>query len=125
MAQSAYEGKGENRLNVAWAFYGRGNGLSMIYDHGFNDWFSAGVGAEVYVIEDESEFSYFGVVDFHLKELLGLPERLDLYPGAEVGSFEQEFKVFPYLGIAFALRERFGLYTEIGERATVGIYYNF
>ncbi|MCJ7468433.1 MAG: hypothetical protein MUO53_17270 [Maribacter sp.] len=93
LGQSSYEGKGENRINVAWAYYGRGDGLSLVYDHGFSNLFSAGAGMELYVIEGERETSFFGIVDLHLKELLELPERLDLYPGAEIGSFDGEFNI--------------------------------
>lgn len=125
LGQSSYEGKGENRINVAWAYYGRGDGLSLVYDHGFSNLFSAGAGMELYVIEGERETSFFGIVDLHLKELLELPERLDLYPGAEIGSFDGEFKIYPYLGVSFALTEKLGLFTEIGQRGTLGVYFNF
>ncbi|MCE2611589.1 hypothetical protein LVD13_01305 [Flavobacteriaceae bacterium D16] len=124
-AQSAYEGEGEDRINVAWAYYGRGNGLSVLYDHGFSNLISAGAGVEFYFEDSERETSFFGLVDLHLKEVLGLPERLDLYPGAEIGSFAGSFDIYPYLGISFAISEKFGLFTEIGERGTVGVYFNF
>jgi hypothetical protein len=123
--QSAYEGKGENRGSIAWAYYGRGNGIALIYDHGFSNLISAGGGIEFYHEDEDREFSYFGVFDVHLKELLGLPERLDLYPGVEVGSFDGEFELFGYLGVSFAFSEKLGIFTEIGNRGTLGLYYNF
>ncbi|HSR61092.1 MAG TPA: hypothetical protein VLL47_10070 [Robiginitalea sp.] len=124
-SQSAYGGKGENRLNTAWAYYGRGNGLSILYDHGFSDWFSAGAGVELYFIESERETSFFGIMDFHLQQALDLPERLDLYPGTEIGHFNRNFALYPYLGVSWALSEEFGLFTELGERGTLGVYFNF
>lgn len=123
--QSAYEGKGENRGSIAWAYYGRGNGVALIYDHGFSNLISAGVGIEFYHEDEDREFSYFAVLDVHLKELLGLPERLDIYPGIEVGSFNKEFELFGYLGISYAFSEKFGIFTELGNRGTLGLYYNF
>ncbi len=123
--QDAYGEKGENRLNTAWAYYGRGNGISLMYDHGFNSWFSAGAGVEFYFIETERETSFFGILDFHLQEALGLPERLDLFPGTEIGRFNRRFVLYPYIGIAYAFTEEFGVFTEVGERGTLGVYFNF
>lgn len=125
LGQEAYGGKGENRLNAAWAYYGRGNGLSVLYDHGFSDLISAGAGMEVYVLEGERESSFFGLIDFHLQKTLDLPERLDLYPGAEIGFFSGDFDAYPYLGISWALSDEFGIYTEVGRRGTLGVYFNF
>lgn len=123
--QEAYGGKGENRINAAWAYYGRGNGLSLLYDHGFSDLISAGAGVEVYVMEGERETSIFGLVDFHLQKALDLPEQFDLYPGAEIGFFSGDLDAYPYLGISWALSEAFGIYTEVGRRGTLGVYFNF
>lgn len=123
-AQSAFEGKGENRINVAWAYYGRGNGLSLMYDHGFSELLSAGAGTEVYFLEGESDVSFFGILDLHLKHILNLPEQWDVYPGMEIGSFEGDFEVYGYLGISYALSNEFGLFTEIGNRGVLGVYWN-
>lgn len=132
--QSAYGGKGENRFATAWAYYGRGNGISLMYDHGFNDWLSVGAGVEFYFEERERETSFFGIVDFHLQKALKLPERLDVYPGTEIGLFDRKdnqgffrrrFVYYPYIGLSWAFTEEFGLFTEIGERGTLGVYFNF
>ena len=122
--QNAYEGKGENKISVAWAYYGRDNGLSLMYDHGFSDLISAGGGIETYVIEGDREVSVFAMVDFHLNKVLNLPERLDIFPGVEAGSFIKEFELFGYVGISYAISEKIGLYTEIGNRGTLGVYLN-
>lgn len=132
--QSAFSGKGENRIKTAWAYYGRGNGISLMYDHGFNDWLSVGAGVEFYFEERERETSFFGIVDFHLQKALKLPERLDVYPGTEIGLFDRKdnqgffrrrFVYYPYIGLSWAFTEEFGLFTEIGERGTLGVYFNF
>ena len=44
----------ENKLSLGWAYYGRGDGFSFVYDREFSSFFSAGIGLEDYFIEDEN-----------------------------------------------------------------------
>ena len=44
----------ENKLSLGWAYYGRGDGFSFVYDREFSSFFSAGIGLEYYFIEDEN-----------------------------------------------------------------------
>ena len=49
----------KNRLSIGWAYYGRGNGISAIYDREFFGFISQGIGVEEYFTEDEKETSFF------------------------------------------------------------------
>ena len=115
----------KNRFNVGWAYYGRGNGISVVYDRELNSTFSAGLGLEFYFIDEKLESSYFLVGDIHLKEVLDLKNGLDIYPGFEIGFFESDFAPHFYLGLSKSLTSNLGLYTEIGTRGILGLYYNF
>ena len=52
-----------NKFNIGWAYYGRGNGVSFVYDRELSELFSVGLGSEFYFIDEEREFSYFVVGD--------------------------------------------------------------
>ena len=115
----------KNKGNLGWAYYGRGNGVSLMYDRELNPYFSIGVGVELYFIDEEKEGSYFSIFDFHLKEPLNLPRGLDVYPGFEFGVFEQELGLHYYLGVSQDLTEKIGVYTEIGSRGVLGVFLKF
>lgn len=114
-----------NKFNIGWAYYGRGNGVSFVYDRELSELFSVGLGSEFYFIDEEREFSYFVVGDLHLKELLELKKGYDIYPGFEVGFFESDFGAHFYLGASKSITPNIGIYTEIGTRGILGLYYNF
>ncbi len=115
----------ENRINLGWAYYGRGNGISLTYDREFSSFVSAGIGLEEYFSDDEIELSYFIVTDFHLSKLLKIPGKIDLYPGSEIGFFDEDFEAHYYLGLSVPISKTIGVYTEIGSRGVFGVYMSF
>ena len=115
----------ENRFNVGWAYYGRGGGVSLTYDREFSNLFSAGIGFEEYFSEEETEMSYFLITDFHLSKLLKTPNYVDIYPGAEFGSFGESFEAHYYLGVSILIKNIMGIFTELGSRGILGLYYQF
>ena len=115
----------ENRFNVGWAYYGRGSGVSLTYDREFSNLFSAGIGFEEYFSEEETEMSYFLITDFHLSKLLKTPNSVDIYPGAEFGSFGESFEAHYYLGVSILIKKNMGIFTELGSRGILGLYYQF
>ena len=114
----------ENRFNVGWAYYGRGSGVSLTYDREFSNLFSAGIGFEEYFSE-ETEMSYFLITDFHLSKLLKTPNSVDIYPGAEFGRFGESFEAHYYLGVSILIKKNMGIFTELGSRGILGLYYQF
>lgn len=114
-----------NRISVGWAYYGRGNGTSIIIDREFSEIISQGVGFEEYFIDEELESSFFLVTDFHLEKVLNFKSDIEIYPGFEYGSFGGEFEIHSYLGISIQLSPKSGIYTELGSRGVFGLYTKF
>jgi len=115
----------ENRLNLGWAYYGRGNGISLTYDRELSNLFSAGIGFEEYFSEEETEMSYFIITDFHLSELLKSSNSVEIYTGAEFGRFDKSFEAHYYLGISISINKNVGIFTELGLRGIFGVFYEF
>ena len=111
----------KNKINVGWAYYGRGNGLSLSYDREISEFISAGIGLEEYVIEEDVETSVFLLMDFHLEKLFNF-DKLEIYPGIEWGFFENKLDYHVYLGMATDITEKIGVYTEVGTRGVLGLY---
>lgn len=111
----------KNKINVGWAYYGRGNGLSLSFDREFSELISAGIGLEEYVIDEDIETSLYLLMDFHLEKLFNI-NKLELYPGIEWGLFENKLDYHFYLGMATDITEKIGIYTEVGTRGVLGLY---
>ena len=71
------------------------------------------------------ELSYFLITDFHFSRLLKTPNAVDLYQGAEIGFFGNNFEIHYYLGISTPITKEIGVFTEIGSRGVLGLYYIF
>ena len=71
------------------------------------------------------ELSYFLITDFHFSRLLKIPNAVDLYQGAEIGFFGNNFEIRYYLGISTPITKEIGVFTEIGSRGVLGLYYIF
>ena len=115
----------KNRLNIGWAYYGRGNGISVVADREFFGILTQGVGFEEYLVDEELESSFFLVTYLHLEQLFGLTSGVEIYPGVEYGSFDGVFEFHPYLGFSVPIKEKLGLYTELGTRGVFGLYFRF
>ena len=55
-----------NKFNIGWAYYGRGNGVSFVYDRELSELLSVGLGSEFYFIDEGRDF-LICVGDLHLK----------------------------------------------------------
>ena len=69
--------------------------------------------------------SYFVITNFHLSKLLKTPNTVDIYPGAEFGRFGESFEAHYYLGVSVLIKKNIGIFTELGSRGILGIYYQF
>lgn len=115
----------KNRLSIGWAYYGRGNGISAIYDREFFGFISQGIGVEEYFTEDEVETSFFLVTEIPIQKLFKITSGFEIYPGVEYGSFGGEFEAHPFLGFSYPIGKSSGIYTEIGSRGVFGLYLKF
>ena len=115
----------KNRLSIGWAYYGRGNGVSAIYDRELFGFISQGIGVEEYFVEDEVETSFFLVTEIPIQKLFKITSGFEIYPGVEYGSFGGEFEAHPFLGFSYPIGKSSGIYTEIGSRGVFGLYLKF
>lgn len=114
-----------NKISLGWAYYGRGNGISIIYDREIFEFWSQGIGIEEYFEDDEIETSFFLVTEVPIQKYLNLNSSIEIYPGIEYGSFGGEFETHPFFGFSYSFDEKIGIYTEIGSRGVLGLFFKF
>lgn len=125
----AFNGSGDQKLDLGICAFGYGTGVTGTYDYGLIDWLSIGAGADFYWGNndhnghDNTLFGY-GRVNFHLGELLGMPKQMDLYPGVNIGILNSGFGVGGHLGFRYFFNDKFGAFAEIGSHGTLGVSIN-
>ncbi len=125
----AWTGKGDQKINAGLSAWGYGTGLTGTYDYGLNGLISVGAGLNVYFDnykdnDDENRVFAFGRVNFHLKDALQLPEKLDIYPGVDVGVVGRNFGLGAHIGARYFFTERIGVFAEIGNNGSFGVSIN-
>jgi hypothetical protein len=118
-----FSGKGDQKLQAGFSFYGKGTGIKATYDYGLSDMFSVGGGAVFYNTGDyKSKFSIFGRGDFHFAQELEAPDELDLYLGAEIGLIgDGDFGFNGHLGGRYNLSNSISIFLEVGTNGALGI----
>lgn len=121
-----FSGKGDQKFQAGFNFYGNGTGIKATYDYGVGDKFSIGVGGVFFNTGDyDSKFFLFGRGDFHFGEPLNAPDELDVYLGAELGLIgDGDFGIGGHLGARYALSNTVALFAEVGNNGAVGIAIN-
>ncbi|WP_294223793.1 DUF6646 family protein [uncultured Chryseobacterium sp.] len=125
----AWTGKGDQKINAGLSAWGYGTGITGTYDYGLNSLISVGVGLNVYFdnykdSNDENRVFAFGRVNFHLKNALQLPEKLDIYPGVDVGVVGRNFGLGAHIGARYFFTERIGVFAEVGNNGSLGVSIN-
>ncbi len=125
----AYNGKSDQKLNFGLNAWGYGTGITGTYDYGINDLLSVGAGLNVYFDnyrhdnKDNNLFA-FGRVNFHLRKALDLPEKLDLYPGIDLGVVGKDFGIGAHLGSRYFFNQKIGVFAEFGNNGSLGVSIN-
>ncbi len=125
----AWTGKGDQKINAGLSAWGYGTGITGTYDYGLNNLISVGAGLNVYFNDykdndkDNRVFA-FGRLNFHLKETLQLPEKLDIYPGIDVGVVGREFGLGAHIGARYFFTDRIGVFAEVGNNGSLGVSIN-
>ncbi len=121
-AQS-FSGKGDQKLQAGFNFYGHGSGIKASYDYGLNDAFSIGAGAVFYNTGTyNSDFFIFGRGDYHFQEIINYLDELDVYIGAELGLIgNNNFGIMGHIGGRYAFTDRLYVFIEIGNNGAIGI----
>lgn len=121
----AWTGFNDQKLQIGVHGYGNGTGIVGTYDHGISDLVSLGGGANVYFDQENGDnFFIFGRVNFHLQHALGLTEKWDIYPGANIGVFGNTFGLGVHLGARYFFNEKLGAFVEVGNHGSIGVTIN-
>lgn len=125
----AWTGKGDQKINAGLSAWGYGTGITGTYDYGLNKLISVGAGLNIYFDnykdnDDKNRAFVFGRINFHLKEALQLPEKLDIYPGADVGVVGSNFGLGAHIGARYFFTERIGVFAEVGNNGSLGVSIN-
>jgi len=125
----AWTGAGDQKINAGLSAWGYGTGITGTYDYGLNNLISVGAGLNVYFDnykdnDDKNRAFVFGRVNFHLKETLQLPEKLDIYPGVDVGVVGKNFGLGAHIGARYLFTDKIGVFAEVGNNGSLGVSIN-
>ncbi len=125
----AWTGKGDQKINAGVSAWGYGTGVTGTYDYGLNNLISVGGGLNAYFDNykdnnNDNRVFVFGRLNFHLKEALQLPEKLDIYPGIDVGVLGSDFRLGAHIGARYFFTDRIGVFAEVGNNGSLGVSVN-
>ncbi|MFB9120443.1 DUF6646 family protein [Bergeyella porcorum] len=126
----AWNGKGDQKVQVGLNGWGYGTGITGSYDYGLGKIVSVGAGANIYFDSykdnnKDNNFFVFGRVGFHLQEPLNLPSQWDIYPGVNLGLLGSDFGIGAHLGVRYFFNNKVGIYGEFGNNGSLGVSFNF
>lgn len=126
----AWNGKGDQKVQVGLNSWGYGTGITGSYDYGLGKIVSVGAGANIYFDgykdnNKDNNFFVFGRVGFHLQEPLNLPSQWDIYPGVNLGLLGSDFGIGAHLGVRYFFNNKVGIYGEFGNNGSLGVSFNF
>ena len=130
VSAQAYTGKGDQKVNLGLNAWGYGTGITATYEYGLNQLISVGAGANAYFDgykdnNKDNRVFIFGRVNFHLNEALELPEKLDIYPGVDLGVLGRDFGIGAHIGARYFFTEKVGVFAEVGNNGSLGVSFNF
>ena len=125
----AWNGAGDQKVQIGLSGWGNGTGITGTYDYGVTDLISLGGGANLYFDNykdnnEDNKFFVFGRVNFHLQDVLSLPEQWDVYPGVDVGVLGNTFGLGVHLGARYFFNDKFGMFLEAGNNGSIGVSIN-
>lgn len=125
----AWTGKGDQKIQLGFSAWGYGTGITGTYDYGLNKLVSVGAGLNGYFSgyknnDNDNRVFIFGRVNFHLKEALQLPEKLDIYPGVDLGVLGKDFGIGAHIGARYFFTEKIGVFAEVGNNGSLGVSLN-
>lgn len=125
----AWTGKGDQKINAGLSVWGYGTGITGTYDYGLNNLISVGGGLNAYFDnykdnDNNNRVFVFGRLNFHLKDALQLPEKLDLYPGIDIGVVGSDFGLGAHIGARYFFTDKIGVFAEVGNNGSLGVSIN-
>jgi len=124
----AWNGSGDQKVQVGLSAWGNGTGITGTYDYGLSDLVSVGAGANFYFSNNnkkDKDFFLFGRINFHLQDALGLPDKWDIYPGADIGVLGNTFGLGVHLGARYYFTDKIGAFVEAGNNGSIGVSLSF
>lgn len=130
VSAQAWTGKGDQKVNLGLNAWGYGTGVTATYDYGLNQLISVGAGVNAYFDgykdnDKDNRVFVFGRINFHLKDALELPEKLDIYPGVDLGVLGRDFGIGAHIGARYFFTEKVGVFAEVGNNGSLGVSFNF
>ena len=130
MSAQVWTGKGDQKINFGLNVWGNGTGIVATYDYGLNNLISVGGGINAYFgnykdNDKDNKAFVFGRLNFHLKDILNIHEKLDIYPGIDVGVLGKEFGIGAHVGARYLITDRIGAFAEVGNNGSFGVSYSF
>ncbi|WKS95499.1 DUF6646 family protein [Riemerella columbina] len=121
----AWNGKGDQKVQIGLSAWGYGSGLSGTYDYGVSNAISIGAGAHFYFSKNQNEgFFLFGRGNYHLQDVLNLPDEWDIYPGLDLGVLGNTFGLGAHIGVRYFFTPKIGAFAEIGNNGGIGLSIN-
>ena len=59
-----------------------------------------------------------------MQDILDMPEKWDVYPGADVGVIGNTFGLGVHLGARYFINDKFGIFIEAGNNGSLGVSIN-
>jgi hypothetical protein len=125
----AWTGKGDQKIQLGFSAWGYGTGVTGTYDYGLNKLISVGAGMNAYFSgykdnDNDNRVFIFGRLNFHLRDALQLPEKLDIYPGVDLGVVGKDFGIGAHIGARYYFTEKIGVFAEVGNNGSLGVSFN-
>lgn len=122
----AWNGSNDRKVQAGLNAWGFGSGITGTYDHGINNLLSIGAGANFYFGDNHnsSGFFLFGRLNAHLQDALKLSDKIDIYPGVDVGFHGNGFGLGAHIGARYFFSQKFGVFAEIGNNGSLGVSIN-
>lgn len=125
----AWNGTGDQKVQVGLSAWGNGTGLTGTYDYGITDLFSVGGGANIYFSgykdnDKSNNFFIFGRFNAHLQNVLNMESKWDIYPGLDLGVIGNTFGLGAHIGARYFFNDKFGAFVEIGNNGSIGLSIN-
>ena len=126
----AWNGKGDQKIQIGLSGLGYGSGIVGTYDYGLSKLISIGAGANIFFSHNDSKyendhFGVFGRLNVHLQQPLGLPSQWDIYPGIDLGVLGKGGTyIGAHIGARYFFNKNVGIYLEAGNNGSIGVSFN-
>ncbi|AKH96260.1 MULTISPECIES: DUF6646 family protein [Elizabethkingia] len=127
----AWNGQGDQKIQAGMNVWGKGGfGVKGSYDYGIADAISIGAGVGIYSEgktvdgNKKTAISVYARANYHLKDVLELPDKFDIYPGITMGVLGDTFDFGAHIGFRYFFTPTIGAFAEVGNRGGIGVVFN-